>query len=363
MVLVAIACGTNGCDQSNSRRMTPPEEYSQVDLKTEISVLKNSNAVDVLFVVDNSESMKTHQQKLAANIQYFVKAFNTSKNLDYHIGVTPIFDSKRYGSEIKNFNPNGFLLPLKGDTGSLPKFFYTRQHNNLDLLAKSIYIGVLPLRDQQGNLQGPEFEEVLSPVYAAFTEPAMSSPSNQGFFRPDARLSVIMITDADDSSPGLSGGDLDYFLKNLKNDPSGSKISVFGVLADKDECAKVDYGMVDKPHRLIEFLDASRGKLLSLCKGNFATMLTEIGQEIEQKVQKQKFPLQGIPEHGTLKVSVGGVELAPGPRTWTYNPTTNEVAITALPKSQRQEDLSISIKYRRVNMQNQKNGRAKRLGA
>ncbi|MEY4616460.1 MAG: hypothetical protein RJB66_1420 [Pseudomonadota bacterium] len=359
---LALMIFSISCDRANNRRMTPPETYSPVEIKNEIAVLKNSNAVDILFVVDNSETMAVHQANLSANIDHFVKSFDSNKSIDYHIGIVPIFDSVRYGSIIKTYNPNGYLLPLNGETGKLPKFYYTREHNNLKLLANSIRIGVLPLKDKAGNYQGPEFEEILSPIYAAFNEPALSSINNKGFYRPEARLAIIMITDADDASPGISGSDLDYFLKNLKQDPRGEKISTFGVLASRTDCEKVDYGMIDNAQKVIDFLDASRGEALSLCKENFANMLTSIGKQIQNKVQHQDFLLQGVPEIGTLTVTVGGQILKPGPQTWSYDPSTNVISISFVPKSSKAEDRTVSIKYTRVNMQNIKNGRAKRIG-
>lgn len=359
--VLAISALVSACEQSNGRRMTPPEIVTPVELKNEISVLKNSNAVDILFVVDNSATMEAHQAKLSANINHFVKAFEANKNLDYHLGILPVFDSVRYGKEIKNFNQNGFLLPLKGNTGNKPKYYYTREHNDPQLLANSIRIGVLPLKDKNGNYQGPEFEEVLSPIYAALTEPALSSPTNKGFFRPEARLAIILITDADDASPGISGSDLDYFLKTLKQDPRGEKISTFGVLANRTDCEKVDYGMADKPHRILDFLEASRGEALSLCKGDFASMLKTISQQIQQKVQKQEFVLRGIPELGSLKVVVGGKEIKSGPQTWTYDPTLNLVSISYMPKSSAPEDRTVVITYTKVNMENLKNGRARKI--
>ena len=362
--LIAALLGlTLSCDRPNGRRMTPPERTNPVELKNEIGVLKISNAVDILFVVDNSATMAAHQAKLAANINHFVKEFEATSELDYHIGILPIFDSVRYGSAIKNFNPNGFLLPLKGDTKNKPKYYYTREHNNPQLLANSIHIGVLPLKDKDGNYQGPEFEEVLSPIYAALTEPALSSPTNRGFYRPEARLAVIMITDADDASPGMSGSDLDYFLRTLKQDPSGEKISTFGVLASRNDCDKVDYGMADKPQRILDFLDASRGQALSLCKGDFARMLKAMSQEIQDKIPKQEILLQGVPEAGTLKVFVGGKELKPGRKTWTYDPTNNTLSISYVPSSGKTADRAVSIKYTQVNMQNIQNGRAKKIEA
>lgn len=354
--------GLTACYQTNPRKMTPPEVVTSVNEKNEVTFLKKSNAVDILFVIDNSDSMAVHQENLAANIKYFVEAFNENETLDYHIGITPIFDSVRYGKEIKTFNPNGALLPLNGEVGNNPRYYYTRAHNDMDLLAKSIHIGVLPLKNKDNEYQGPEFEEILSPVFAALNEPIISSETNRGFYRPDARLAVIMITDADDSSPGLSGGDLDSFLRHLKNDPLGQKISTFGVLARRSECPKVDYGMPKAPERILDFIEASQGAALSLCKGNFAEMLSNIGQQIERKSSKQVFRLENKPEAGTIKLFVGDKEIPPGPRTWQYNSRINAVVVTATPKDDSQDiEVPISIRYVQTNMQNQINGRARRF--
>lgn len=362
---VTVLCSLlamNACYKSNGRRMTPPEEYTGEIFNGEMATLQNSNAVDILFVIDNSESMAIHQDKLAASIQHFVKAFETNNKLDYHVGIVPIYDSSRYGTKVKTFNPNGYLLPLKGDTGSKPNNYYTREHNNSSLLAESIHIGVIPLKDANGVDQGPQLEEIFSPIYATFTEPAVSAETNKGFYRPEARLAVIIITDADDTSPGLSGSDLDYFLKALKQDPMGEKISTFGVLADRNdkECVKVDPGLTDKPQRILDFIDASGGTVMSLCKGDYASLLASIGQQIESKTQKQQFQLSGIPEFSTLRVSIGGEELAPGPKTWSFDPTLNRITITFVPKSSKPEDRTVKIMYTKVNIENYRNGRAKK---
>lgn len=373
------------CDHSNSRKMTPPEvRDTSGKAEGEISELKISNAVDILFVIDNSESMKVHQQNLARNIDRLVNAFETNKTLDYHIGITSVFD-KRYGHEITNFNPNGFLIPLKGDTNGQPVNFYTRAHDNLNLLSKSLLIGVLPLKDKNGNYQGPEYEQVLSPILATFTDPALSSPTNQGFYRPDARLAIIIITDADDSSVNLSGSDLDAFLRNLKNSPDGSKISTFGILANKDDCSKVDPGMTtDSPVQILDFLHASQGNqnnVFSLCRGSFADVLEDIGNSIQEKNETQHIALNEVPEHGTIKVFVAAQdyndsEMVCGANdlpcqeennkkktdimNWSYDPVKNEIIINSVPKGIPPEHKFIKIKYTKVYMANVKNGRAKR---
>lgn len=361
---------TASCDHTNNTRMTPPEVREKVQEKGgEIFELTTSNAVDILFVIDNSESMKNHQENLSRNIHQMVNSVEKNKSLDYHIGITSIFDF-RYGNEITKFNPNGYLLPLKGKTNGHPQYYYTREHNNINLLAESLLIGVLPLKDKNGRYTGPEREESLSPIWSAFHEPALSSPTNQGFYRPDARLAIVIITDADDSSLNLSAVGLDDFLRDLKNNPDGSKISTFGILANKRDCSFVDPGMIDEPTHILNFLYASQGHVYSLCKGSIADVLSKIGNTIQSKIEKQRFHLHDIPELGTIKVYLGTTtnekgeliksELLPESQTWGYDPVNNDIVVSAIPKSKKPEDRVISIEYTKVKMTNVINGRAKR---
>jgi hypothetical protein len=43
--------------------------------------------VDILFVVDSSGSMMSHQENLAKNIDLFVDKFVQAGTLDFHVGV------------------------------------------------------------------------------------------------------------------------------------------------------------------------------------------------------------------------------------------------------------------------------------
>jgi len=378
------------CDHTNSRKMTPPEvRDNSGKAEGEIAELKISNAVDILFVIDNSESMKVHQENLARNINKLVTVIENNKTLDYHIGITSVFD-KRYGFEIAKFNPNGFLFPLKGDTKGLPTNYYTREHNNIDLLAKSLLIGILPLKIN-GMYVGPEEEQLFSPIYSAFSEPAISSPSNQGFYRPEARLAIIIITDADDSSPNISGSDLDTFLRGLKNSPDGSKISTFGILATnrlnkngKRFCDKVDPGLkTPDPANIYSFLDASKGSKFSLCGDGdtFDSVMEKIGNQIEGKTAKQIIHLKEIPEYGTIKVYLAASDYQDNDSTckendnvcqdnskkrtditnWGYDSVNNNIVINSIPKNSPPENKFIKVKYTKVYMANVKNGRTTRF--
>ncbi len=81
-----------------------PPELSEVDDADLINVTQNISLtnqetrpqLDLLFVIDDSNSMETHQNNLAAAMEDFVEELSHLDLLDYRIAVTPIYDSRRY---------------------------------------------------------------------------------------------------------------------------------------------------------------------------------------------------------------------------------------------------------------------------
>jgi len=51
------------------------------------SQLSFNPRVDILFVTDNSESMKSAQENLVKNMDRFTTGINRNKMIDYHVGV------------------------------------------------------------------------------------------------------------------------------------------------------------------------------------------------------------------------------------------------------------------------------------
>src|SRR4051812_14519560 len=86
--LLTLAAFGTGCSQSASFSLLPSESnFQQAGL--------TKNKIDILWVVDNSGSMDSSQQNLAANIQSFVTQFN-SRGYDYQMAVTTTDAYKEY---------------------------------------------------------------------------------------------------------------------------------------------------------------------------------------------------------------------------------------------------------------------------
>lgn len=179
--------------------------------------------LDVLFVIDDSPSMAGKQVALAAS---FPRMIDALARLDgglpnLHIGVVTT-DLGTQGSAVATPGPPVGLAGRGGcagvgDDGAL-------QHASAPELTEGYLSDVFDaslaggrarnytgdLRDAFARLAGVGdggcgFEQPLAAMRRA-----LANPANAGFFRPDANLAVVIVSDEDDCSlldPALLGGD------------------------------------------------------------------------------------------------------------------------------------------------------------
>lgn len=225
--------------------------------------------VDILFVIDNSDSMKSAQENLSRNINRFVEGFARNRMIDYHIGVVSVWDSsERFSKANQTSFGRGELRPLKDGQGrTLQGRYVTRFQGVEQILAATLKIGVAPLA--QG---GPENEELFSPLSEALKKTGRGAV-NEGFFRDDAQLAVVLISDADDSSPDLKPDQMAQELIDFKGGRA-AKVSAYGALVKKsDPDAVKDYGLRVLPQYHPECFDKkektdSRGRVQTSFENN-----------------------------------------------------------------------------------------------
>jgi hypothetical protein len=302
VTLAAAALALSACAPENPQRMAPPEVYAQGGVQAPVAsnvVIKPK--VDVLFVIDNSDSMKTHQENLKKNIDRFVEAFEKNARLDFNIGVVQVHDSVRYGKVVEKFHPIGVLYPVKdpqhpGQPVAGPAYV-TRAPRYAEVLGETLKIGIIPrFADAAKKIDGggPEYEEAFTPIIAAI------DGRNPGFLRAEAHLAIVMITDADDAS-SVSPSKLNQTLYDTKG-RDRSAYSSYAVLAING--CKTDPGIKETgPERIKEFVQLSKGRVYDLCDKNYGDKLAEVGRMIEKKASRRsKVLLDAIPEEGTLHV-------------------------------------------------------------
>lgn len=261
-----------------------------------------NRAVDILFVVDDSGSMETHQSNLAANVQKFTKAILGNQILDYHIGVvTSNMDTKPWDPA-----PGS---AWKGELWGLTKFVTKTTPGGNAILEQNLQPGT----------SGSGTEMFFTPVEAALTPPLVNGV-NKGFYRPDAYLAVIFLTDADDQS-SRSANDFYRFLLNLKaGDPS--KIITYGVNIPSTDSSCERSGE-PSPRKLEALYALAKAQTLGLCDPDYGTKLGELGDDLARRVGSVLY-LSRPPQVATIKVTFGTQTIPNDSKIgWVYDPARN----------------------------------------
>ena len=136
--------------------------------------------VDILFVIDNSCSMFEEQNLLANNFGPFMEFF-TGSGLDYHIGVI--------STDMSNTANHAGKLQQAGGVSYIDDSMPFQQANSL--FGQMAIMGT-----------GGDFEEKGRAAAYTMVELKPDIPRNEGFYREDASLQMIFISDEEDQSGG-----------------------------------------------------------------------------------------------------------------------------------------------------------------
>jgi hypothetical protein len=177
--------------------------------------VSTKNKVDLLFMIDNSNSMDAMQAQLRVKFQTFFDAFAVAatqqKYADLHIGVvTSDFGASGAPSGIKCDDYGGGqsgklqALGVKAPAGCLAPVGQSFIQYNFDpaqqaannLPATQSLVQTFTCMASVGS-EGCGYEHQLESVYAALHN---NIDANQGFLRDDARLAIVFLTNEDDGS-------------------------------------------------------------------------------------------------------------------------------------------------------------------
>ncbi len=271
--------------------------------------------IDVLFVVDNSGSMRTSQTNLANNFPSFINYFK-SKGYDFRLAVTTT--DAYYGDQ---FVTAGCALcnPAQTQFRGNPKFIDNNTPDLENAFKANVQVGVTGGGDER--------------AFSSF-KAALSSSLNAGFHRQDAFLSVIIVSDEEDFShddinmnesyaqPTLHSV-LSYknFLQTFTGAQATTDFSV-STISIIDEACRASLGGVAKvATRYMELAAITGGTKNSLCN-SFATVLDNISASIAAQTQAE-FKLNKKPIIESIRVIIDGVVVPQDAVSgWSYNSTT-----------------------------------------
>ncbi len=307
------------CSPNNPKRSPPPESNPVRVLDPGTLEVTADTKVDILFVVDDSRSMKRHQENLSRNIKQFSNAFAKNALVDFHIGVTTAWDSrltiddpsadiKTHNGRIIDMTPLGHLVPLKDAGGKPiegPRYITKETPNFVQVLEKTLLVGAKPGPDDKAPTIGPFTEEFFKPTFRVFE----NNSTNAGFYRPEAYLVIFYITDANDESVadeqdkyGVDEFSLYNYLVHVLKKGDHAKVQAYAALAPSGtSCPAEGSG---KPIAIEKFLGRFKNRdkrVLNLCSSNFGAKLAEFGRDIVEQIPEKVIELPGVPAFGTIE--------------------------------------------------------------
>lgn len=257
--------------------------------------------VDVLWVIDNSGSMYTHQQNVVKNSELFVDEFSQRANVNWKFGVVSI----SYGE------PN-YSLPANSAGFEPGDEMLWSKPGSVDYFKKSV--------DKMGT-NGFWSEKSFQPTLLVLED-------YPNFLRANSFFVMIFISDSSEETPITSG----EFMSRLKVlTPLQSGIRLYAVLATPDlGCNNGEPEGPYKGSKYEDIVNLTGGKAYPLCTPDFGKNLVDIAKDIVKKTESKVVLLKKRPIVRTIQVFYEGKSIPGGPKElggfWTYDFEKNAVA-------------------------------------
>lgn len=282
-----VACNTQ-------RFSSLPEEPAQVEnlapsrISEEFSQGSQASPVDMLIVTDNSRSMAEEQSKMADRTHSLL---DKMQSLDWRIGFTTTdVSSGTYGLK-------GALLPLEGGVGNVLK--------KGDANAERIFARTIT-RDETLNCllaeDCPTGNE--QPLAATLLALQKKATTNKNFFRDNADLMVLIISDEDEKSNGvgaLLGNALVLGIRSILSPDQKFVVSAIIIKPGDSSCHSSQQPDGNYGNVISGLVLLTGGFLGSVCATDYGSQLASIGELVRRAADS--FTLSQTPKVGTLNLS------------------------------------------------------------
>ncbi len=265
----------NGLEDSDSVNWEIVERFEKV--KTPLSIAESDDQVDLLFVIDNSRSMIQEQKNMAEKI---VNLLDKIKNLNWRIGiVTTDFTANQYGQ--------GKLLQYPNKS-----YFLT---SKLEIEEARKQFGQTIQRSESGDSAEQGIRATWMALNRAFSGKAGIDEQHKAFFRKDAALAVVVITDEDESSSKTENKP-ENLIKSIQTWFGVQKIFKFHsiIVRPGDETclkASIDHKTGTAYAKLTKLTEGIIG---NICAKDYSNQLEVIGQDVANT--QNTFSLSCVPK-------------------------------------------------------------------
>jgi len=304
------SCAVMGADLSNCFN---PQPGILKDMSQSINVAAQTD-VDILFVVDNSGSMQEEQNGIGQKINGFLDKI---KSLNWQIAITTTDDRAEtpVGGGVSRPWSDGNFRPFDSDTGNQFILRSTQESaaNAQTKLSNAIQMGI----SGSGNERG------INATYRAVSRSVAPSP-HRDFFRPIAKLAVVLISDEDECSKGISDCPaatasrsvpqnlVDHVRATLGATKGFSFNSIIFIPGDSSCTTGANAGNTYK-----ELSQLTNGVLGSVCASDFSSPLAAIGNQVVQLVNSATLSCAPVDVNGDNKpdlqiILAGGAQMTSG---------------------------------------------------
>ena len=243
---------------------------------------------DILFVIDNSCSMHSHQTNLKNNFASFIGVFAGS-GVDYQIAFIT--------TDNDNFVDNKIVHSTDADPIG-------------DVTAIIDGIGI----------SGYGLERGLWESYEA-TQPGGDAAPGGAFLRNDSRLVIVYLSDERDGSSTYSSMvPADYANHLLTLKPLSDQLSVNAVAGDHPNGCSPPYAQHGAGY--YEVVQQLGGTFMSICATDYGLQMDTLARD---SILLSAFELTETPIEESILVTVDGIQS----NDWTYNATENAIYFDA----------------------------------
>jgi hypothetical protein len=373
---LAVVSGCQGCLGCQTSPVDAPGSSLPVTCQAEAPLIE-AQKLDILFVVDNSNSMRDKQIAVADQLTAFVDELQKTGGVrqDFHVGVitTSVYLHssqnglvwfKDYPTQSGRLRP----VPLVFDDGGVdlenPAGERVLQGDDAQLVTK---FSLLVRQGVAGSGQETPFEATRLALLTELATTPLAQGGNGGFLRDGARLLVVVVSDEDDCSeearPSVVtvsddplvadctehaaslttvGEYYRLFSQGLKNADGTAKELIWGAIAPvgltsnqaQEIVADGHVQNVDCPdsfqggyrHRaMAEHFDPSLANLDSICRSSYHDTLVRIAS---LAAVSQTLSVRNLPDPSMLQVSITRADGTPQTCTISNHGITTFTAAT-----------------------------------
>lgn len=273
--LQITATDANDLQDSDGVDWEVVEKFQKV--KMPLAISDGDDQVDVLFVIDNSRSMIDEQKNMAEKITNFM---DRVKGLDWRIGiVTTDFTTNVYGQ--------GKLLKYPNQS-----YFLT---SAMDIEEARKQFGKTIQRSESGDSVEQGIRATYKALARAFSGAKGIDEQHKAFFRKDAALAVVVISDEDESAKATEnlGSNLISSINTWFGPQKMFKFHSIIVRPGDSACksASIDhrYGQA-----YADLTKLTGGVLGNICTKDYGNQLEVIGQDVANT--QNTFALACVPK-------------------------------------------------------------------